>query len=192
MHWEAVPKSLFDRPPHPTSFKSQTVLRFDWCASALPLLLRRSCPSPKTDRRMMQPRPSDNQQRPILPALDALVPSQSTRSLPRDSVSGARVPVADDLVIGALSRSARIENISRELSSQAWSTRAVSREVLSSRHSRHWWRVDGRHDSIDDSAIFREQGMPAVGVFQEDIDLGLRSLLSTQVDVCPTLPGMAK
>ena len=137
----------------------------------------------------MQPRPSDNQQRPILPALDALVPSQSTRSLPRDSVSGARVPVADDLVIGALSRSARIENISRELSGQAWSTRTVSREVLSSRHSRHWWRVDGRHDSIDDSAIFREQGMPAVGVFQEDIDLGLRSLLSTQVDVCPTLPG---
>ncbi len=137
----------------------------------------------------MQPRPSDNQQRPILPVFDALVPSRSTRSLPRDSVSGARVPVADDLVIGALSRSARIENISRGLSSQAWSTGTVSREVLSSRHSRHWWRVDGRHDSIDDNALFREQGMPAVGVFQEDIDLGLRSLLSTQVDVCPTLPG---
>ena len=141
----------------------------------------------------MQPRPSENQQRPSLPALHPLVPSRPTQSHPRDSVSGARVPVAGDLVIGALSPFARNKNISRDLPSQAlpsqaWSTGTVSRDDLSPQQSRHWWRVDGRHGSIDDSASFREQGMPDVGVFYDNIDLGLQSLLFTQLDVCPTLP----
>ena len=130
----------------------------------------------------MQPRPSDNQHRPSLPALDASVPYHPAPSLVSDSFLGVTAPVADAVVFGALSRSARIESISRELSSEAWS---ASRQYLGSQQSRHWWRVDGSHGSIDEAAFSRDQGMPAVAVNSTELDPELQNLLVTQVEIFP-------
>ncbi|MDB4633905.1 hypothetical protein OAG76_00735 [Rubripirellula sp.] len=136
---------------------------------------------------MMQPRQSDNQHGPSLPALDGLVPSRPSHPLPRDSALGVTGPVVDDLVIGAMSRSARIANISRELSSHAWSAVTARPEDQSPFQSRDWWRVDGKHDFIDGTAVILDQAAPTVGLSDKDLGPQLRGLLSIQVDVCPAL-----
>ena len=133
----------------------------------------------------MQPRQSENHHRSNLPALNALVPTRSGSPVGLETTVGASL--AADLFVGASSRSVRIENISRDLSRQAGAADTAKREDLRCQSSRAWWRVDGKHDSIDETAGSGDQAMATVGVFNEALNPALQGLLSTQVDVGPIL-----
>ncbi len=100
-----------------------------------------------------------------------------------DSVLGHTTQVADELVVGAFSRVAWNDSISCELSSHAPSAGAARGENVSCHESRHWWRVDGRHDSFDDTELLPDQGTPTVGRFNQDLAAELRVRLSSQIDV---------
>ena len=100
-----------------------------------------------------------------------------------DSVGGDTVPMGGGFCVGAPPRSVRIEKMTRELSNLA-STVIPRRECESNTPSQqHWWRIDGNHGPVHDTAMTLDRESPIVGVFDEEPVLMLRGLLSTQVQV---------
>ena len=145
---------------------------------------------PQSDRRMMQPRQSDSQQCYSLLVLGAFDSSGSKCSLHSRADFGGSTRGADEPGVGAVSHVACVESIARERAAQTRSAGTAGREDSGGQGVERWWRIDGKHDSLEDPAVLSSQGKPANGMFNKNLAAELRDLLSTQVDVGPTFTGL--
>jgi hypothetical protein len=100
-----------------------------------------------------------------------------------DSVGGDTVPMGGGFSVGAPSRSVRIEKMTRELSNLASAEIPRSERESNKASQQQWWRIDGNHGPVHDTAMTLDRESPIVGVFDEEPVLKLRGLLSTQVQV---------
>jgi hypothetical protein len=110
-------------------------------------------------------------------------PPRSGSAFVLGSVLDVSDQASNDVVIGAHSRSARIDQISRELSVHAWSGFSNKKGESSPHQSHHWLRVDVPHCSEDQASVAQVRRVSAAGPFDMNLDSRLRSLLSLQVDV---------
>ena len=138
----------------------------------------------------MQPRQSDSQQCYSLLVLGAFDSSGSTCSLHSRADFGGSTRGVDEPGVGAVSHVACVESIARERAAQTRSAGTAGREDSGGQGVERWWRIDGKHDSLEDPAVLSSQGKPANGMFNKNLAAELRDLLSTQVDVGPTFTGL--
>jgi len=131
----------------------------------------------------MQYRQPDNQHRSSPQPLISKKPSRSGGAFVLGSVLDVSGQVSNDVFIGAHSRTARIDQISRELSVHAWSGCRNNKGEFSPHQSHHWMRVDVPHCSDDQASVAEVRRVPAAGPFDKNLNSRLRSLLSLQVDV---------